>query len=467
MFSSKLFSYLRVLAKDEWKPLRQFLKGSKGENSDAFRLFNKIYDNRKKLSSPLLSADRVNLELFSHLSRKSFQNVMSVLKEQIEEFWIWKDLQENRVRRELHRLESLNKRGRFMESSKSLKALAQMTHPEKNLDLWNEYYFSRAQFELLFSNHPIKKNVEESTRLYNSFVFTFSSFSANLLLFFKAELQNMNMIRSKNWNEEIEYIDSLNLRPSSTKLRQSLEWQDELLKNEYEYLPEGILSLVENEDINISQILRLVYYYRIRRYYILRARTGDEKSIDELLDLIDWSNNSLVELYNNGRDINSFIGDLTIICALNQIEKAKLFLSKNLKQLKIEHREAAGYLGNMMISFTVGDYDSVIKNYIVSVFKIPSHRLHASGLFLRASYEVQGCDILYFDTFLRNTSDFIRRQTKSLSVMQVEAWKNFIILLRMLIKGASVSKLEEALQSKENVIHRNWLSLKIKERANF
>ena len=156
---------------------------------------------------------------------------------------------------------------------------------------------------------------------------------------------------------------------------------------------------------------------------------------------------------------------MSTFCALNQLQRARVFLSDNVGQIQIEHKEAVLRLGNMMIAFANMDYDLVIEEYIVSSFKIPSHRLHAAGLFLRASFEQKGNDEYYFDAHLRNILDFIRRQSQNLSVKQVEAWKNFVRIMRMLVNNTPIKKIEKTLEQKTNTIHRKWIVAKIEGRV--
>lgn len=294
MKSSKLFKYLSVLQPSDWREMLQYFKGSIGEFNDAYKLFSNVYSYRKNLTHKKLEIDYMNEALFPHLSRKSFQNIMSVLIKEIETFWIWKDLKEQKARIELHRLEALNRRGLYLESSKTMKALEKRADNDLSPDLWNDYYVTKGRFEILFSYHPVKQKTKELKEMFSDYMSSLSSFVANIFEYSKTELLNLEKLKSHDWNKEIGMINSLVLEVSPTMLSKSLAWQHDLVKSDYQIKPQQLSQFIRNKKIEISKVLHITYYYRVRRYLLLRARTGEDLYIDELLSLISWS--SKVEL---------------------------------------------------------------------------------------------------------------------------------------------------------------------------
>lgn len=463
MHTSKLFLYLDAFEKDEWKPFRHFLIGSKGDHSDVFKLFKEIYKNRRNLSSDKLRIDVINQEQFPQLSRKSFQNIMSVLKNQIENFWIWDDLNRSKVRRELHKLEALNKRGLFEESTKSLQSLEKKIVASKTVHLWYDYYLIKARFEIFFSNNPIKENLLTAQKILTDSIRTLSTSTVNLLTYYRAELYNRQIIKLENWDVEIDIIENLNLNPEKTILNSSLNEQVELIRSEYTSSHVLLLNHLKDESITFSPELKVAYFYHIRRYLILQVRQGNKAMISQLLKLIKWSLDSEMLLYNGELQIAYFIGDLSILCALNETEEAELYQERYINKLNPKDRLEGKVLGDMMINFVRSNYEVVIESYVSTVFKKVSRRLQASGMFLRASYELYGKDVDYFAYHNRNVADFIRRNKRHMSVQQVRSWKNFIFYLSKILKGAKEEKLLRSIKESKDIIHRGWLEEKIKE----
>lgn len=463
MKNSKLFKYLDALHSSDWREMLQYFKGSVGENNDAYKLFNHIYGFRKSLSHKKLEIAFVNTSLFSHLSRKSFQNIMSVLVREIEEYWIWKDLKQDKVRREVHRLEALNSRGLYHESKKSLDVVFKLTDNTNHLDLWNDSYRVRALFKIYFSNNPIKDNSELVKFILSKSIESISSSTINLLEYFQAEFYNRQLNRSEDWKSEIDFIRMINLRAPASVLSTSLSDQTDLLSKNYSFEPLALLGLLKNESISITPSIKIAFFYHIRRYYIIQVRGGNKSYVSDLLQLIKWSIDSGLLLFHDELEISYFISDMNVLCALKEVEEANLYMNKYLDKLHPEDVEEGRSLGEMIINFVLGKYDAVSDLYVRSTFKKPSRRLQAAGLFLRASYELRTSRDFNFDYYLRNVSDFIRRNERQLSVQQVQGWKNFIYLLKRMNKGTDEHELLTLLEKSKDIIHRKWLESSIKK----
>ena len=463
MKNSKLFRYLDILHSSEWRGILQFFKGTIGENNDPYKLFNHIYAFRKKLSHEKLEIAYVNETMFPHLPRKSLQNIMSVLAKEIEEYWIVKDLNQDRGRKELLRLEALNKRGLYHESDKSFDKVISLTDNNKNLDLWNEYFRLKANFELYFSNNPIKSNPKKAQELIKNGMGCIKSFTSNLFLYYQSELYNRQLLNYENWETDIELIETFGLNSNLDQLSKLLLDLKVLIRGDHKNRPKSLLTLLSDKSLDMSELVKLTSFHHVRRYFIMQVRRGDKEKIEELASLIQWSIDSGMLLYNNELHIHYFIGDLNVLCALSDTDQARFYKEKNLKYLNLNDREEGELLGEMIINFVEGNYDIVLRKHSVSTFKAASRRLQATGLFLRSSYELKGKDVYYFDSYLRNTSDFLNRNTKYLSKKQVDSWKNFIKIFGGLIKQTNHQELLKKLTEAKDVIHRKWLLNKIKE----
>ncbi len=463
MKDSKLFRYLDALRSSEWREMLLFFKGSIGEENDAYKLFNHIYPYRKKLLHKKLEIVYVNTTLFPHLSRKSFQNIMSVLVKEIEEFWIVKDLSQDRARKELFRMEALNKRGLYHESDKSFDKVISLTDNNKYLDLWNDYFRLRAHFELYFSNNPIKSNQKKAQELIKCGIESIKSFSSHLLLYYKSELYNRQLLNYENWAAHIDFVTALSLDNNPDQLTQLLLDQGALLKSNYIEKPESLLSFLSHRTSDMSELVKLTSFHHVRRYYIMQVRRGDEEKVEDLVSLIQWSIDSGMLLYNKELHINYFISDLNVLCALFDTNQARLYKEKNFRYLNPNNRKEGDVLGEMIINFVERNYDLVVQAYSISIFRAASRRLTAAGLFLRSSYEMKGKDIYYFNSHLRNTSDFINRNTKYLSQQQVNSWKNFIKMFRAIVNQVNQEQQLKMLNDSKDIIHRKWLRTKIEE----
>ncbi len=465
MGRSKLFRRIEKITKQEWKPLLNYLKGSVGEGNDPYKLFEYIYNFRKNLEDSRLQLEEVNLAVFPHLSKKSFQNVMSVLSSHIESFWVWWDLFHDEKRLALQHFRSLNRRGLYDETGKLYKKLKSKLSNPGDLDLWNAFYLYKISHERHFSYSPLKSDKTLARDNYKTMITSIREFVTDIMEYYEAEVYNLQSLYNEDWSEELEMIQNSKFAHEETILYKSLIAQKDLVESRYQVNPDFLFTCLREGGLDISQELKLTYYVRLRRYLILRTRMGDVEAREKLLELIWWSVDSGLIIFSGRLDEIRFIGDLNILCSLKEIEKSRKYYHHFSKFLVSKDIEDITKFGLMLIEFSCEDYDKVIQIYSTHHFIMGGRRLQAMGLFLRASYELYGSDAEYFDMFIRNYKDFIRRNKDRYSETQLTSRKNFIMAFKHLVDH-QIDEVHQLLLGAVDVMHRSWLNEKVKVEFN-
>ena len=463
MEESKLFRYLLRLNPKEWRGFKKYLASIYRAESDPVELFTYLFQYRKDLAHRNLSIEKIIDRLFPHLSEKSFRNIMSVLVSEIEEFWIIQDLRNNKKEWALQRMLSLNRRHLYSEASKAFVKLERETHSETSIDLLNDQYLLRARHDLYFSDHPRDSKV--SLNLLETLVNLSIRSTAHLVNFYETEIINVSQRTNVNIDAILNLVKNQVALGEDTELSRILNLQKNV---QISRSPEMILKLkmlVFSVDLKLERLLKLVLYERIRQALRWQVRNGDHSKLKLLIDLIESSYAEKVVVLNDVVSESTFLGDIRTLCAVDAINNAEVIYKKFRGMLSPVVKEEVLLEAELTIKFVKKEYDEVILAYVTYSFLKAPQKLNSLGLFLRASYEIYGKDVAYFENYLRNAKDFLIRNASRLSMDQLSSWRNFLRGFKMLINKYENQKLKIMLQKQELIIHRRWLLEKLEEQS--
>lgn len=466
MADNKLFKYLSVLQENEWNSLESFLRMTYSSRNDVMELFKYIKKNRKKITSKKLSTGSLNRTLAPHLNRKSFQNILSKLSLEIEEYWIYYDIKSNRDEWNTKRILALNRRGLFDQANSAFRAYQKKYNTKNRLSIWKDYYYHLLTHSLMFSNNPIRDSREYGQSLLLLSIKAIQRFYRNIIIFQVAEAKNRMHVLKESWPQEIIRLPESVHSDEIDLLEACLSEQLGLIDSNYQAESDLLHKTILDQDIEIAPRLALTFYYRLRRKFITKARSN--KIIDEqnLVQLIQWSVKSNLVLFDGVLDIQRFISDIKILCTLNNSDYALAYRKDFLKYVVAKVQQEAKILSDIIISFSLNDYDRVCKSYITTSFKDFRIKLDASSYYLRASYEQFGQDKEYFEPILKNFASFLNRNKRHFSSTVYEGEKNFYHILKLLINQHNIVDIRNELQSKNTIFGRAWLLDKIQSRPN-
>ena len=461
MQDSKLVRYLYSLKNKEWRAFEKYLQSIFRSGTDCLRLFEYIFKNRKRVYRDELDMLKIQKELFPHLPTKSIQNLASVLVRHLEDFWTIEDLKGQEIRWSALKFESLNKRGFYKEADRLFHEFESKNQSDNHLDLWVKYYGLRMYHERYFSNHPVKQNRSEGNRFLQKTFHLKKQVISDLAMYYTAELRNMEQLYGDDWSQEIAFhgkVIHLEERP----LSKCLQAQSDLIDRNYAEFPHLLWDLIFDDTSDMSDSLRITFFYRIRRYLRIKSRTGDSKARTMLKELLLKSLNSKKFIYNEQIANHRFVSDLNTLCQLGEVEAANQYVDKFIQWVPKKERQELEVLGRMQIHFANNNYTEVIQLFLRHSFKKVSDRLQASGLYLKAYFVEDNRDLVFLEMKIRNLKDFIRRNRIHLSKRQRASWTNFIKAYEMMVYNMGNEEIINFVNSCENIIDRIWIRKQLK-----
>ena len=209
---------MSTFSPDDWKRFRKYFISDIGKNSDAQRLLDYLYKHQKKWPDKW-STENVHNRHFSHISKKSFLNLMSVIYGRVENWFILEALEKKKLSRELLLIGELDDRGLYhLINLKVPHIERRFTAPRENQiqdkELATSFYHA-----LYFSDNPIKQH--RSDLLYKLAEHFHQSVSEKSILY-RTEIMNWEGIygqrdhQSKHFLDQVIEISDL---PSSHYLR--------------------------------------------------------------------------------------------------------------------------------------------------------------------------------------------------------------------------------------------------------
>jgi len=189
---------------------------------------------------------------------------MSVLSGQVEDYWVWSDLQEQDLRMDMLKVESLNRRNLYDQSEKYYQ---KVMSDKETLNPWVGYYKARAAFTLLFSNHNSKSNVTWIDSLFNNTSRELVKWYENISMWILAESYNLRQLNLHSEHGDVDFLENA-LPFFNYKDELSLISQEQLalVKNGHSEEPE-LISKFLFEGRFTDPLVRLLFYYRVREYW--------------------------------------------------------------------------------------------------------------------------------------------------------------------------------------------------------
>jgi len=445
----------------DWKYVSKHLDAHYSSSAELLKLFNYILKHKADLDSEKLQIDAILQKAFSNKSRKYVLNVMSQLYGATLSALAEKQFHRNKDLKQLTQFEVLQKRRLFAHADKLADSFKEYLEDDQQLNLWKAYYDLRFRFFRLFSNHP--KNITEPAReeFIDDFIKSLSISNSILTLFLQAEIKSLSTLHSKDYSDKLAFIERF-ISPQEEYLNQLLEELSKLVDSPPDFLPRQILDTLFEHTDTLSDTLKTSFYFRLRRYFLLDARKGNTKYVEELSKIILWSSqhNELIEGMNTISP-NRFLNDVNILCFLKEIDTASQYLESNVTFLEKEIKKQVESICKMMIQFSTSNFEEALFIYNTSAFKKLTYRKHAYSVMLKSLYELDNSNAQLEDQ-LRNFEAFMNRNKHKLRHSTFLFFNNFIKGYKYLIKDKR--KLEQFLEQGIRIKDRYWLKEKLLEK---
>ena len=314
MNSGKFFSLAKTMDTTDWKYVYKHLNAHYSASTELLKLFNYILKHKADLDSKKLQIDAILQKVFSNKSRKYVLDCLSQLYGATLSALAEKEFHDNKDLKQLTQFEVLQKRRLFAHADKLADSFKDYLQDDQQLNLWKAYYDLRFRFFRLFSNHP--NNITEPAReeFIDDFIKSMSMSNSVMTLFLQAEIKSLSTLHSKDYSDKLAFIEKF-ITPQEDQLHQLLEELSTLVDSPSDFLPRQMLDTLFEHTDTLSDTLKTSFYFRLRRYFLVEARKGNTKYVDELSKIILWSaeHNELIEGMNTISP-NRFITDVNILC---------------------------------------------------------------------------------------------------------------------------------------------------------
>ena len=453
----KLFRYLEKFSKEDWRLFGRYIKGSFREGHEVLKLYDNLRDLKDRVVTHSLQLDDIQKRMESRSSRKTLQNLLSMLSAEVEKYWVWSDLHEQDQRMNMFKVESLNRRNLYQESEKYLESVCK----EKDaLHPWSGYHVARSFFTVLFSNHSLKSDSAKLTRLVERTTQSLVKWHNIMIQWLLAEFYNREFLLSEDLNDYISTLENALIPFQKDDFGKISQEQLLLVKSNYDKEPVLIRKMLFDGKINDS-LTKHILYFRLREYWIRRARKGDKSDVGMLVKLINWSTSNEALIVHNEVAYKQYISDLNVLCTVASESDVDEFIKKYSDKVPKSVRVDIGLFSTLTKYYAFKQYDELIKQYLTSSFKLPILRIQALGYFLRASYDLYGSDSNYFYYHIVNANSFLRRNKQRLKKTQYMGWRNFLKVFHQMASKRKKEKIMLDISKHDLLVHRQWINARL------
>ena len=454
MQRSKLFYYLNGFQSEDWKNFDRYLRKNHDRSSELVRLYHYVMNYKGDLESEKLNIDVAHKKLAKNIPRKSFQNIMSKLVKEINQYFIYEDVEATPMYSNLHLLNALKRRGLYDQCDK-LASAVQCEVEAYPLGIWKELVGLIINHGQFFSHNPIKNH--EGKELLEKCQRFLLSFSQNLNEFYKAVSNHFTKIKGLPidepfWNGPFEldshnelittWVNSVN-KVSEDPTDQNL---DEALEVFFEHLDRVDLEL---------QSSALVILATIAAHKVSGGRT---RFLYKLKDLHLVGFNKGHYLVNNVVTGLSMLNVVTLLGIVGDYEEARSLVEKFKVNLIPEERPTVVALCNADTLICEGRFEDALDKINQADPNFIYFGLAYRRMSLQAYFSLYKDDKYFMDAQFKNYFAFINNNRSKYSEKNYLGGLNFATILKDIYQGKDMDLISEKLSKEEYCDKRFWLA---------
>ncbi len=479
MEKSKLVTLLKTLNKKELNELGLFLE-SKFHLKDGTAL--SIYTHLKKYY-PEFKASRIEKQRIANLLSKKGKKItvqqlkqpMFKLTRAIEDFMLWKTIQNSSHDRDMLMLKTFQQRNLnkfFLKKVEEVK-----DDLEHNQEDDSNYYLNSFLLNQIIYRHSRMQKLATTTDSLKTQADSLDLFYCSTRLREQVILLNRGLI-VKEEQVDLAFVDEIqkhlkkdNAISKVPILRiynffiNCLSDDKYYEKKEYQSIKQlifdNIFSFPKREQRNI---IILLHQYALKLY-----NREEEGFLEEQFIICKFGVEHKILYEDNFIMPFIFFNLIQVACELNKTDWASQFIENNINLVAPDFKDNIKLVSKAHLSCSKGDYeDTLIYLRDVDYKKNYYFDLIIKTLTIRCYYELEEHDVLqsYLDSFYA----FVRRHTQ-MSPYIKERLQNYLQFVNKLLKFPYHSKfnktdLIESLSNEENIYFRTWLNQKVSELPN-
>jgi len=471
MQKSKLIDRLRLIEREELRNFGKFVE-SPYHNKDekVVRLFDYLKKYHPFFEHKKLDRDHIATKLFPEWKGnvyKKLSHVMSSLSDRIEDFFVLREMEEDRLEQQQFLLKAYKRRKGDWFFNQVGDVL------NKTLDDTSEYginyYLHKYRLNHEIYTHTATTRVEKGIESFKNVINNLDAFYFSMKFLYAGEVRFRELYYSEK--SEILLIEEM-LKEAGNPVfsgkqhiaifSTALKLYHTKDKKDYERLKKLIF---ENSD-QFNSIEKLDVVAIANNFCIMEYNNGKKDYLIEIFDLHEYGlqqNLWLADGHINNITYNNIV---TIACLLEKYDWTEKFIRQYSKHLREEIRDNVRTMAICRLEFSTGNFEKILELLRDVEFVDLLHNLAAKSYQLRSYIELGGYDMLFYDAC--NAFAQYCRRNKIIGADTRELYLNFI----KMTKRIHLDQYEKK-ESKENMIkdldaspHANakWLREKIEEK---
>lgn len=461
MKDSKLGEYLNALLQEDWKPLRSYLKAYVREGSDLSKLIKHVYKFNKSIEQPQLDTDYIHKKLYPSKSKKAVLNLYSDLLNLIKNYLIHDELKSDEGFQKVLLLKAYHKRLLYNQADKLYRKTSEELKKEK-IDFWPALYQQLMDHHYYISNNPktAKKKLHltlqsaiNHTEIYHDQVRSlYKHETGNRLLANKVDFKTVKddfTFRNRFENPIINIFEKLTI----------------LDQHESSDVAANLLSDFKEDHHKFTEIIRIVLYLRLKKYYAKKSNEGDLSAAKIVFSLhkVMGDNNYF---QNDGQlDAIGFINIIALSSFLKEHEWTESFVQKYGNQLAAPIRRNVLSLSSAYLHYSREGYNSSLDIINQTYFKNVNLKCIAGRLQLINYIDLEEENEHFLKQKAENYRLWIYRNQNNLSKRVVISTFNLIKILNLIIENKDVQIIKDRMSKMTSIFYRYYLNKKLSKVA--
>jgi len=467
MHKSKLIDRLRLVDRDELRDLSKFIESPSFNKDDKIvKLFDYMKKYHPVFDTKKLDRDYVVAKLFPEWKGNTYKKlsyIMSGLSQVIEDFFIWREIQEDQSERYHFLLKAYKRRKGdwFFDST--------VEEFRKHLDgqpgRGTDYYFHQYRLNEEIYTHTATERVQTGINSFGNAINNLDLFYFAKKFMYSTEVRLRELYLAEK--SELVLLDEMletvkhplfadnyfvQIFAKATLLYQTRD------KNVYKELKK----MVQNDNVKCSILEKMDMVTFANNFCILEYNRG---SVEYLQEIFEWHKYGLEHKIwiSKHMDHAIFYSIVTFACDLKKFEWADTFIKEYSKYLRDEVKESTKIMAFCRLEFSMKNFEKTLELLRDVEFVNTQYDLRARAYQLKCYYELDGYEMLFYDA--SNAFAQYCRRNKVIGEQSKTVNLNFISFIKRLHqakyqrtegKKSLLDKLEETA-----VLFSRWFKEKI------
>lgn len=433
----------------EWKSLKRFLLLYTSEHTEYYRLLTKI--------SQLKNLNDFDTEIFREqhvkdIKPKNFLNMMSRVLEWVEDWVVYKHMNENADQKKLYLIKAYNDRGLYKHADIHAEKLEYKLLHQKGLDLLTNKHLQELKHIQYYSNNPIKYKIgyEMLNDLIQYQKLSYKEYAMTYIL----ELYNRSELSNFDFKELIAETQKLLSQIEDSEVSNILKLTQELFIDNGDDNVIQLSKLVRSNTIESGTEFHLIVFLYLYRKARIKWTDGILQDSAALIDLIEYGIESGIYSINGKIPIfqfNNLVGQLSQFSQYNEVNS---FINKWIDSVDTKDKSSSLNHAKAIASFYFEDYSNVLDRLQKVKYENISTKMLGYSLRTIALYELNEEALL--QDHIHNFKRLLRRNQKAFSHKIFLSHINLSKLIEMMIKKKYNKSIVISLTDYNPLFYRSW-----------